>query len=134
MRLLDIGFALAVAGGLWLRWESLGSIDITTSLYRTKADTVVCETPFQIRKAIVAMVRDDGAHIRSLACIRPGAGKRVRVVSMPATVYGPWEIQLISEQAAVAPMWGYADQFEADQDAQSLAIDRPLDESVGVDP
>jgi hypothetical protein len=34
---------------------------------------------------------------------------------MPVTEYGPWEIQL-SEQGVVAPMWGYADQFEADED------------------
>jgi hypothetical protein len=115
MRLLDIGFAVAVVGTVWLRWESLGSVDVETSFYRTKAETVVCETPFQIRKAIVAMVQDDGARIRSLACIRPGAGKRVRVVSMPVTVYGPWEIQLISEQTT-APMWGYADQFEVEGD------------------
>ena len=115
MRLLDMGFALAVTGALWLRWESLGSVDVKTSFYRTKADTVVCETPFQIRKAIVAMAQDDGARIHSLACTRPGAGKRVRVVSMPATAYGPLEIQLFSEQGA-ATMWGYADQFEADRD------------------
>jgi hypothetical protein len=116
MRLLDIGFALAVAGALWLRWESLGSVDVKTSNYWTRADTVVCETPFQIRKAIVAMAQDDGARIRSLACIRPGIGKRMRVVSMPATFYGPWEIELISDQGVAAPMWGYADQFVADRD------------------
>jgi hypothetical protein len=116
MRLLDIGFTVAVIGAVWLHWVSLGSVDVNTSFYRTKPDTVVCETPFQIRKAIVATAQDDGARIRNLACTRPGAGKRVRVVSMPATVYGPWEIQLISEQAAAGPMWGYADQFEADRD------------------
>jgi len=116
MRLLAICVALAVAGAVWLHWESLGSVDVKMSFYRTKADTVVCETPFQIRRAIVAMAQDDGVRIRSLACTRPGAGRRVRVVSMPATVYGPWEIQLISEQAAADPMWGYADQFEADRD------------------
>jgi hypothetical protein len=35
---------------------------------------------------------------------------------MPVTEYGPWEIQLISEQGAAASMWGYVDQFEADED------------------
>jgi hypothetical protein len=116
MRLLDIGFALAVAGAVWLHRESPGSVDIKTSFYRTRADTVVCETPFQIRKAIVATAQDDGARIRGLACTRPGAGKRIRVVSMPATAYGPWEIQLFSEQAVASLKWGYADQFEADRD------------------
>ena len=116
MRPVDMGIALAVAAAVWLRWETLGSVDVEASFYRTKADTVFCETPFQIRKALVAMTQDDGARIRSLACTRPGARKRVRVVSMPATVYGPWEIQLISDQAAAAPMWGYADQFDADPD------------------
>jgi hypothetical protein len=72
MRLLDISFALAVAGAIWLRWESPRSIDVKTSYYWTRADTVVCETPFQIRKAIVATARDDGARIRSLSCSRPG--------------------------------------------------------------
>ena len=112
MRALGIGLALAAA--LWLRWEWLGPVNVGGSFYRPNAYTVVCGTPCQSRKAIVAMVQDDGARIRSLACTRPGAGKRVRVVSMPATVYGPWEIQLISEQAVAASMWGYADQFEAD--------------------
>jgi hypothetical protein len=116
MRLLNIGFALAAAGAVWLSWQSPGSVDVNTSFYRTRADTVVCETPFQIRKAIVAMAQDDGVRIRGLACTRPGAGKRVRVVSMPATVYGPLKIQLISEQGAAATMWGYSDQFEAEQD------------------
>ena len=113
MRHLGIYVALAASGAVWLQWESLQSVDF--SFYRTKADTVVCETPFQIRKATVAMTQDDGARIRSLACTRPEAGKRVRVVSMPVTEYGPWEIQLISEQGVVAPMWGYANQFEADE-------------------
>jgi hypothetical protein len=116
MRQLGICVALAVTGAVWLHWVSLQSVDFDASFYRTKADTVVCETAFQIRKAIVAMRQDDGARIRSLACRRPGTGKRVRVVSMPVTKYGPWEIQLISEQGVAAPMWGYADQFEADED------------------
>jgi hypothetical protein len=116
MRLLGICVALAVTGALWLQWESLRPADFKTSTYRTKADTVVCGTPFQIRKAIVAMAEDDGARLRSLACSRPGAGKRVRVVSMPVTKYGPWEIQLIAEHDLAAPMWGYADQFEADEE------------------
>lgn len=116
MRRLAICVAVAVTGAGWLRWESLETVDVTMSLYRTKADTVVCATPFQIRKAIVAMVQDDGARIRSLACTRPGPGQRVRVVSMPVTEYGPWEIELISEQGIAATMWGYADQFEADAD------------------
>jgi hypothetical protein len=115
MRVLGVCVALAATWAAWLRWESFGSVDVT-SFYRTKADTVVCETPFQIRKAIVATAQDDGARIRSLACTRPGGGQRVRIVSMPATVYGPWEIQLISEQPMAAPMWAYADQFEADRD------------------
>lgn len=113
MRLLDICAALAVVGIVSSRWEPPRSVDVRTSFYRTRANTVVCETPFQIRKAIVAMAQDDGARIRRLACTRPGIGKRVRVISMPATVYGPWEIELISEQAMAASMWGYADQFEA---------------------
>jgi len=116
MRLLGICVSLAGTGAIWLQWESLQPADFKTSIYRTKADTVVCGTPFQIRKAVVAMAEDDGARLRSLACSRPGVGKRVRVVSMPVTKYGPWEIQLIAEQDLAAPMWGYADQFEADEE------------------
>jgi hypothetical protein len=115
MRHLGIYVALVATGAVWLQWESLQSVDFKTSFYRTKADTVVCKTPFQIRKATIAMAQDDGARIRSLACTRPGTGKRVRVVSMPVTEYGPLEIQLVSEQGVVAPMWGYSDQFEADE-------------------
>jgi hypothetical protein len=116
MRHLGIYAVLAVVGAVWLRWGSLESVDFKTSFYRTKADTVVCETPFQIRKAIVAMAQADGPRIRSLACRQLRAGKRVRVLCMSATKYGPWEIQLTLEQGVTAPMWGYADQFEADED------------------
>jgi hypothetical protein len=49
MRHLGICVALAVTGAVWLQWESLQSVDFKTSFFRTKADTVVCETPFQIR-------------------------------------------------------------------------------------
>ncbi len=116
MRPVEIGVALAVAASLCLSWESLGSVRVKPSFFRTKVDTVVCETPFQIRKAIVAMAQDDGAYIRSLACTRPGAGKKVRLISMPVTVHGPLELQLVTEQVGTGPMWGYADQFEIDPD------------------
>lgn len=116
MRQLGICVAVAVTGAAWLHWESLQAADFGTSSYRTKADAVVCETPFQIRKAIVAMVQDDGDRVRSLACIRPGSGRRVKIIAMPVTKYGPLQIQLISEQGIAATMWGYADQFEADTD------------------
>ncbi len=115
MRLPDVGVALAVTGAVCLRWDP-GAIDLKTSFHRTRADTVVCERPFQIRKAIVAMAQDDGARIRSLACTRPGAGKRVRIVSIPSFGYGPWEIRLISEEGVAISMRGFADQFEADGD------------------
>ena len=92
MRLLDIGFAVAVVGTVWLRWESLGSVDVERSFYRTKADTVVCETPFQIRKAIVAMVQDDGARIRSLACIRPGPARECASFPCPRQSMGPGKL------------------------------------------
>ena len=88
MRLLDIGFALTVAGAVWLRWESPGSVDINTSLYRTWADTVVCGTPFQIRKAVVAMSHDDGARIRSLSCSRPGPAKGCALFPCPQLYAG----------------------------------------------
>jgi hypothetical protein len=40
----------------------------------------------------------------------------VKINAMPVAKYGPWQIQLISEQGIAATMWGYADQFEADTD------------------
>jgi hypothetical protein len=116
MRDLGICLVLAAAGAGWLQWESLRSADFKTSSFRTRAGAVVCATPFQIRKAMVAMARDDGARIRSLACTRPGAGRSVRLVSLPVSKYGPWQIELIPERGAAVPMWGYADQFDADED------------------
>jgi hypothetical protein len=116
MRQLAIFVSFALVGAVWLQWELLQSTEPTRSFYLTKADTVVCATPFQIRKATVGTAQDDGTRIRGLGCSRPGAGERVRVLSMPATKFGPWEIQLITARGAATPMWSYADQFEADAD------------------
>jgi hypothetical protein len=111
------GFCVVVViiGVVWLHLRPLRSIDRDTSPYNTKADAVLCKTPFQIRKAIVAAGQDDSARIRNLLCTRPGARKRVRLVSIPGTKYGPWQIELISDEGLASRWWGYADQFEPDE-------------------
>jgi len=116
MRLLGLCLAAATIGATWLYAGPLLSVDSITSSYRTKADAVLCKTPFQIRKAIVAVGQNDSARIRNLACTRPGAGRTARLVSVTGTKYGPWTIELISDEGLASRWWGYADQFEPDED------------------
>jgi hypothetical protein len=114
--LVAVIIVTVIIGAAWFHLRPLRSMDRNTSSYSTKADAVLCKTPFQIRKAIVAAGQDDSARIRNLACTRPGAGKRVRLVSIPGTKYGPWQIELISNEGVASRWWGYADQFEPDED------------------
>ena len=113
--LVAVIIVAGIIGAAWLHLRPLRSMDRNTSSYSTKADAVLCKTPFQIRKAIVAAGQDDSARIRNLECTRPGAGKRVRLVST-GTKYGPWQIELISDEGLASRWWGYADQFEPDED------------------
>lgn len=113
MRHIRLWLALAVVAAAWVQSEQAEPLHVPTA-YRTRANAIVCGTPFQIRKAVVAAAQDDGARIRELACSRPGAGRRAHLVSAPVTRYGPWEIRLVSEEGLAEPLWGYADQFEPD--------------------
>ncbi len=120
MRLPALYLAVvALFGAAWLQSSPRSSVDRDVSvapLYRTKSTTVLCETPFQLQKAIVAMRQDDGATIRDLRCTRPGAARRVRLISAPVTRYGPLLVDVGLGGAATASMWGYADQFQLDRD------------------
>jgi hypothetical protein len=116
MRLLGLCLCAAIFGAAWLHSRPLPSMDRITSSYRTKADAVLCKTPFQIRKAIVAARQNDSARIWNLACTQPDAGRRVRLVSISVTKYGPWKIELISDEGLASRWWAYADQFEPDKD------------------
>jgi hypothetical protein len=117
MRLVGLCLAAAIIGAAWFHSSRpLQFMDRITSSYRTKADAILCETPFQIRKAIVAARQNYSASVRNLACTQPNAGRRVRLVSKPVTEYGPWEIELTSSEGVASKWWGYADQFEHDED------------------
>jgi hypothetical protein len=115
MRLPDVFLAAAILGAAWLCLRPIPSMDRITLSYSTKTDAVLCKTPFQIRKAIVAAGQNDSARIWNLACTQPGAGRRVRLVSIPGMKYGPWPIELISDEGLASRWWGYAEHFERDE-------------------
>lgn len=109
---------VALIGAAWLQSGPLSSVDPDPSLpalYRTKANAVLCETPFQIRKAIVAMGQDDGAEIMTLGCTRPGTGRKAHLISTPVPQFGPWLVALVSTEGLTVTMWGYPNQFEPDE-------------------
>jgi hypothetical protein len=78
----------------------------------TTANAVVCRTPFQLRKAIIAAHADDGFRVRELECKRPGAGIAARVLSRTIPLNGPWQIQLMDKDGLTPVMWGHAQHFE----------------------
>lgn len=116
MRLLGLCLVAATVGSAGLHLKPLFSTDGIASHYRKKADAVLCRSPFQLRKAIVAAHQSDSDRVWSLACVVLTAGSKVRLGSMHATKCGPWKIELISDDGPASAWWGYADQFEADED------------------
>jgi hypothetical protein len=83
---------------------------------RTVRGGVLCATPFQLRKAVVATRRDDGRRIAQLGCLRTAAGMTAVVLAQPASRLGPWQVRLSGEGMPPLTLWGYASSFQADAD------------------
>jgi hypothetical protein len=89
---------------------------------RTVHGSILCATPFQLRKAIVAARRDDGRRIAQLGCVRTGAGVTAVLLAQPVAGFGPWQIRLSAEGMPPLTLWGYASSFQTDA-ADQIASD-----------
>jgi hypothetical protein len=103
--------SIAIVIGLAPLHAGAGQLDI-----RTVHGAVLCTTPFQLRKAIVAAHRDEAQRVWQLGCIRAGRGMRVILSDGIAPPHGPWQVQLVPDDGPSFIMWGYASSFIANPD------------------
>ena len=99
---------IAIVIGLALLHARAGDLDT-----RTVDGAILCATPFQLRKAIVAAHRDEAQRVWQLGCMRAGRGIKVIFSDAIAPPYGPWQVQLVPDGGPNLMMWGYATSFTA---------------------
>jgi hypothetical protein len=97
---------------------------------RSVHGAVLCATPFQLRKAIVAAHRDEAQRVWQLGCMRTGRGMKAILSDGIAPPYGPWQVQLVPDNGPSSIMWGYASSFTANPDKTLL----PMEEISFGDP
>src|SRR5262249_32979680 len=78
---------------------------------RTVHGAVLCTTPFQLRKAIVADGRDEVQRVGQWGCMRAGQGMKLILSDGITPPYGPWQVQLVTESGPSLTLWGYASSF-----------------------
>lgn len=78
---------------------------------RTVAGEVLCATPFQLRKAIIALHSGDEGRIRRLGCMKTSDGMKVVLLDQRVPFAGPWQVLLVPEGGPAFSMWGYAWSF-----------------------
>ena len=77
---------------------------------------VLCETPFQLGKAITAANRGENQRVWQLRCMRTGEGTTAILSDQIAPPFGPWQVQLMTNGGPPLPMWGYASSFKFNTD------------------
>jgi hypothetical protein len=112
---------IAIVIGLAPLHARAGDLDI-----RTAHGAVLCATPFQLRKAIVAAHRDEAQRVWQLGCMRAGRGIKVILSDAIAPPYGPWQVQLLPGDGPSLVMWGYASSFTADPDKSFSPVEAIL--------
>jgi hypothetical protein len=102
---------------IWLITLALSMVPLGACAHeftiRTVFGAVLCETPFQLRKAIIAARQGDGERVRQLDCIRSGNGIKTIVPDQIAPPFGPWRVRLMPNNAPSLTLWGYASDFES---------------------
>ena len=109
-----LGVALLALVGVWLaRTNVLSSTEPIEALREqtqmvTRAGAVVCATPFQLRRAIIAAHLGEGGRVLQLGCMRPRMGTRGVLIFKTMMLNGPWEVELIDESGSRTFVWTYA--------------------------
>jgi hypothetical protein len=83
---------------------------------RTVHGAVLCATPFQLRKAILAAQRDETQRVWQLGCMRTGRGMKAILSDGIAPPYGPWQVRLVPDGGPTLTLWGYASSFRVYSD------------------
>jgi hypothetical protein len=83
---------------------------------RTVFGGVLCETPFQLRKAITAANRGESQRVWQLGCMRAGDGTKVILFDQIAPPFGPWKVQLTPDGRSSLVLWGYSSSFKINSD------------------
>jgi hypothetical protein len=78
---------------------------------------VLCETPFQLRKAITAANRGESEWVWQLGCMRAGDGTKVVLFDQIALPFGPWKVQFTPDGGSSRVLWGYSSSFKVNSDA-----------------
>jgi hypothetical protein len=90
---------------------------------------VLCETPFQLRKAITAANRGESQRVWQLGCTRAGDGTKAILLDQIAPPFGPWQVQLMTNGGLPLPMWGYASSFKFNTDNNFSPVEvTPVDD------
>jgi hypothetical protein len=112
---------IAIVIGLAPLHARAGELDI-----RTAHGAVLCATPFQLRKAIVAAHRDEAQLVWQLGCMRAGRGMKAILSDGITPPYGPWQVQLVPDDGPSLVMWGYASSFTAYPDKSFSPVEATL--------
>jgi hypothetical protein len=86
--------------------------DIIDLEIRTLPGGILCETPFQLRKATVAAHRGDERRVHRLGCVATTEGVKAGLIDQRMPLAGPWQVQLMPEDRPAFTMWGYASSFK----------------------
>jgi hypothetical protein len=100
---------LPITLALGLLPQGAGAADLEI---RTVSGGVLCTTPFQLRKAIIAAHHGDERRVRRLGCMTTSDGVSAILIDESAPFAGPWQVRLMPEGAPAATMWGYASSFK----------------------
>jgi hypothetical protein len=84
---------------------------------------VLCETPFQLRKAITAANRGESQRVWQLGCMRAGDGTKVILFDQIAPRYGPWKVQLTPDGGSSVVVWGYSSSFKVNSEEMSSSME-----------
>jgi hypothetical protein len=75
---------------------------------RTVSGQVLCRTPFQLGKAIIALHLGHEGRIRRLGCMETSDGMKGIIIDQSVPFAGPWQVRLMPEGGPAFTMWAYA--------------------------
>jgi hypothetical protein len=95
----------------WMLSLVPGGADKSDLEVYTVSGGVLGETPFQLRKAIIAAHCGDKERVRRLGCIVTAEGVKAALINQRMPFAGPWQVQLMMEDRLASRMLGYASSF-----------------------
>jgi len=113
--------------GFWLVSLTLCLMPLGAKAGESQKQTVfggvLCETPFQLRKAITAANRGESQRVWQLGCMRVGDGTKVVLFDQIAPPFGPWKVQLTADGGSSFVLWGYSSSFKINSDEMPSSME-----------